>query len=105
VSARKACQHPPACQHPTGPAPGSRCLHAHAPSFALQLSGSCGALRKLYLRGCHAVCDNVCRQLPSVEELDLAFTSVTGADPGTCTCSTNCKVFSAAYLFCWNTMC
>jgi hypothetical protein len=59
----------------------------------LQLSGSCGALCKLYLRGCHAVCDDVCRQLPRVEELDLAFTSVTGADPGTRICSTTARSF------------
>ena len=71
----------PACRPDTVARPAH--VSACACALPLQLSGSCGVLRILYLRGCHAIRDDICKQLSQVEELDLAFTSVTGAaDPG-----------------------
>ncbi|KAL4419695.1 hypothetical protein ABPG75_006793 [Micractinium tetrahymenae] len=44
---------------------------------AAALAGSRGVLRRLCLHGCEGVGDEVCGQLPLVEELVVAFTAVT----------------------------
>lgn len=51
----------------------SYCAHASVAALA----GSRGVLRRLCLHGCEGVGDEVCGQLPLVEELVVAFTAVT----------------------------
>lgn len=58
----------------------------------LQLAGSGSILRRLCVHGCEGVGDEVCGQLPLVEELVVAFTAVTG---GRCTAERRCGAGAA----------
>lgn len=60
--------------------------HLVPPPAAPQLAGSRGVLRRLCLHGCEGVGDEVCGQLPLVEELVVAFTAVTGVCALLCMC-------------------